>query len=319
MKPAVLLATRISSSYRAALEAHYDVLGPVPEPFDTSVRSLAPEDAARVRAIATFGSVKISGAGMDLLPALGLISCLGSGYEGTALPDARARNITVTHSPNANAAAVADVAIGLLIDAVRNFRAGRARLEAGGWLGNAAQPNKAVRGLTGRKVGIYGLGAIGLKIAQRASAFETEIAYHNRKPRDDVPYAYHASLLELAGWADVLMVALRAGPENRHAVNREVLAALGPRGIVVNISRGSVIDEAALIEAIESGAIAGAGLDVYEHEPEVPAPLLSLPHVAALPHIGGATLEAQEVMQAMALANIAAFFAGRAVPNAVPE
>jgi lactate dehydrogenase-like 2-hydroxyacid dehydrogenase len=319
MKPAVLLATRISSSYRAALEARYDVLGPVLEPFEASVRSLAPEDAARVRAIATFGSVKITDAGMAALPSLGLISCLGSGYEGIALPAARARGITVTHSPNANAAAVADVAIGLMIDAVRNFRAGRARLEAGGWLGNAAQPNQAVRGLTGRKVGIYGLGAIGLKIAQRASAFEMEVAYHNRRPRGDVPYAYHASLLDLAQWADVLMVAVRAGPENRHAVGGAVLAALGKDGYVVNISRGLVIDEAALLEALQGGTIAGAGLDVYEHEPKVPAPLLTLPHVAALPHIGGAATEAQVLMQAMALENIAAFFEGRAIPNAVPE
>lgn len=317
MKPAVLLATRIASSYREKLQASYELIEPPGEPFDTAAHTLPPEDRARLRAIVTLGSLRIGAEGMAAFPALGLISCLGSGYEGVDLAAAKARGITVTNSPNANAASVADIAIGLLIDATRNLYAGRERMREGSWLGNTLQPNKAVRGLTGRRVGIYGLGAIGLKIAQRVQAFETEVAYHNRRPRNDVPYGYHDSLLSLARWADVLMVAVRAGPENRHAVNADVLTALGKDGFVVNISRGLVIDEAALIGALEAGTIAGAGLDVFEHEPKVPRELLALPHVAVLPHVGGATLEAQEVMQTMALDNLAAFFAGRTIPNPV--
>jgi len=319
MKPTVLLAARISTPFRAALAQHYEVIGPVAEPFDQEVRGLPGADAARVQAIVTFGSVRISDAGLAALPALRLVCCIGSGYEGIALAAARARGVSVTHSPNANAASVADIAIGLLIACVRNLPAGRERLRGGQWKGNAADPNKAVLGLTGRKVGIYGLGAIGLKIAQRASTFEMEVAYHNRKPRPDLPYAYHASLLELAKWASVLMIAVRAGPENRHAVNREILAALGPDGHVVNISRGSVIDEAALIEALQTGVICGAGLDVFEHEPKVPEILLQLPYVAVTPHLGGATLDSQLAMQNMVLTNLAAHFSGGAVPNPVPE
>jgi lactate dehydrogenase-like 2-hydroxyacid dehydrogenase len=319
MKPTVLLATRISPSYREKLLAFYELIEPPGEPFDTAAQALKPEEKARVRAIVTLGSLRIGAEGMAAFPSLGLISCLGSGYESVDLPAAKARGITVTHSPSANAASVADIAVGLWIDAVRNLYAGRERLRQGSWLGNAVQPNTGVRGLTGRRVGIYGLGAIGLKIAQRCAAFETEVAYHNRKPRSDVPYAYHDSLLSLAKWADTLMIAVRAAPENRHAVNADVLAALGKDGFVINISRGLVIDEAALLQALNAGTIAGAGLDVFEHEPKVPGELLTLPHVAVLPHVGGATLEAQEAMQTMALENLAAFFAGRPIPNPVPE
>ena len=319
MKPTVLLAARMSKNLTAALTERYEVLGPLPQPFEQTVHTLPPEEAARVRAVISLGSVPMSGASLAALPALRLVSCLGSGYEGVDLLAARERGIQVTHSPNANAASVADVAMGLLIDSVRNLAAGRERLRAGGWKGNAAEPNALVRGLTGRKLGVFGLGAIGLKIAQRAAAFEMEVAYHNRKPRTDVPYGYYASLLSLAQWADTLMVAVRAGPENRHAVNAQVLAALGADGIVVNISRGPVIDEAALVQALQSRIITGAGLDVFEHEPLVSPALLTLPHVALAPHVGGATTEAQAAMQAMTLANIDAFFASGAAINLVPE
>jgi lactate dehydrogenase-like 2-hydroxyacid dehydrogenase len=319
MKPAILLAARMSQRLCEALAERFELLGPLALPFEESVRTLSAEQAARVRAIISIGSVPLPGHALTQLPALELISCLGSGYEGVDLPAARARGLRITYSPNANAAAVADTAMGLLLESVRNLPAERDRLRTGTWQGNAAQPNKLVRGLTGRKVGIYGLGAIGLKIAQRAAAFETEIGYHNRKPRIDVPYPYYASLLELARWADVLMVAVRAGPENRHAVNAQVLAALGAQGHVVNISRGSVIDEAALVAALQDGTIAGAGLDVFEHEPRVPAILFDLPHVAVTPHLGGATLEAQDAMRAMLLTNVFAHFDGLVPPNLVPE
>jgi len=317
MKPPLLLASRLPATLQELLAERYELLGPVLGNFDEAVRTLPPADAARITALVTVGSVRITPAGTAALPQLKLISCMGSGYEGIDVAGAAANGITVTHSPNSNAASVADLAMGLLIDSVRNLPAGRDRLRSGTWGGLTAEPNVPLRGLTGRKLGVYGMGAIGLKIAQRARAFEMQVGYHNRKPRNDVPYAYHPSLLELARWADVLVVALRAAPENRHAVNQEVLAALGKEGFVVNISRGSVIDEAALIQALQSGLIAGAGLDVYEHEPKVPKVLLDLPHVALSPHVGGATLEAQRAIEEMVLANLETFFAGRTPPNPV--
>ena len=194
-----------------------------------------------------------------------------------------------------------------------------ARLLRGEWPGNAARHTPPVHGLTGRRVGIYGLGAIGERIARRALACEMAVAYHNRRPRPDLPYAYHATLLELAAWADVLVVAVRADAGNRHTVNAAVLAALGPRGHVVNIARGAVIDEAALVRALSDGTIEGAGLDVFEHEPLVPAALMALPNVALTPHIGGASEDAQAAMQSMVLANVDAFLAGQPVPTPVPE
>jgi lactate dehydrogenase-like 2-hydroxyacid dehydrogenase len=318
-KPAVLLGARVPSEFRERLAARYAVLGPLPPPFPDSVAALPAADAQRVRVLITMGSVSTTRAALSHLPALGLVSCVGSGYEGVDLAAARERAIAVTHSPGLNASAVADLALGLLIASVRRMFEANAFLRRGDWTGNFAKRMPLVRGLTGRKVGVYGLGAIGEKIAQRAAAFEMEVAYHNRKPRPDVHYPYFATLRDLAHWADVLVIAVRAGPANRHAVDAGVLAALGPEGHVVNIARGSVIDEAALIRALRERVIAGAGLDVFEHEPSVPDELVALGNVALTPHIAGGTLEAQAAMRDLVLANVEAFFAGDPVLTPVPE
>jgi hydroxypyruvate reductase len=317
--PTVLLGARVPDVFLQRLAARYDVLGPLPPPFPDSVARLPGPDAERVRALITMGTVSTSRDAIAHLPALGLVSCIGSGYEGVDLHAARERGIAVTHSPAANASAVADLALGLLIASVRQMFEANAFLRRGDWKGNAAKRMALVGGLTGRRVGIFGLGAIGEKIALRAEAFEMDVAYHNRKPRSDVSYAYHATLLSLAQWADVLVVSVRADAANRHAVDAAVLAALGPAGHVVNIARGAVIDEAALIIALRSGQIAGAGLDVFEHEPDVPDELLALPNVALTPHIAGGTLDAQAAMQDMVWANLDAYFAGRPPLTPVPE
>jgi glyoxylate reductase len=317
-EPAVLLGTRVPEAFAARLAARYTVLGPVRAPFPEHVGALADADAQRVRVLVTMGTAATTRAALAQLPSLGLVCCMGSGFEGVDLAATRERGIAVTHSPAANASAVADVAVGLLLASVRRMFDANAFLRRGDWTGNYAHRAPTVRGLTGRKVGIYGLGAIGEKIARRVAAFETEIAYHNRRSRTDVGYRYCATLLELAEWADVLMIAVRADAANRHTVNAEVLAALGANGHVVNISRGSVIDEAALIAALRDGVINGAGLDVFEHEPAVPAELLAMDNVALTPHIGGGTLEAQAAMQDMVYANIEAFVAGRPVLTPVP-
>ena len=164
--------------------------------------------------------------------------------------------------------------------------------------------------MTGRKIGVYGMGEIGRKIAARCAAFESDVAYHSRS-RHDVPYAYHDSLSSLAEWADILMIAVRAGADTRHIINADILKKLGPQGTVVNISRGSVIDQAALVAALEGNVIAGAGLDVYEREPHAPDALTKLANVVLTPHISGHTIEAHAAMQDCVLANLDAFFAGK--------
>jgi lactate dehydrogenase-like 2-hydroxyacid dehydrogenase len=242
---------------------------------------------------------------------------MGSGYEGVDVAAARTRGVAVAHSPGANAAAVAEVAMGLLVATVRGFGVESARLASGGWHGNVLARRPPRPGLRGSKLGIYGLGAIGLEIARRAEAFDMAIGYHNRRPRDDVAFRHFATLAELATWCDALVISVRASPATRHAVDASILAALGADGHVVNIARGSVIDEAALVDALARDAIAGAGLDVFEHEPDVPAALVADPRVVALPHIGGASREAQATMQAMTLANLDAFFRGAALPSPV--
>lgn len=318
MPDTILLVTKVPRAFFNSLADRYEVLGPLETPFATHAPKVPPSDAARVRAILTIGSVNFPPALLDLFPKLELISCLGTGFEGVPLAAARQRGIAVTHSPNANASAVADLAVGLMISAVRDFTVARNWLQAGNFKGNAGVRLPSVKGLTGRRVGIYGLGAIGMKIAQRAAAFETEVAYHNRKPRQDVDYPWHPTLESLAEWADILMVAVRADAANKQAVNRSIMEKLGSDGIVVNISRGSVIDEVALAESIRDGTIRGAGLDVYEHEPAVTPALYELPHVALTPHIAGNTHDAQDAMHRLVLSNLAAHFSGQPLVTPVP-
>ena len=316
-RPALLLATRMSGVLVDQLAAHFEVLGPLQVPFTAAVATLPRADAERVQALVTMGTSDTTREAIALLPALRVICCFGSGYEGVDLAAARERGIAVTHSPGANAASVADLALGLLVASVRDLFGSGAYLHSGEWE-NKGRRRRGGRGLTGRRIGIYGLGAIGEQIARRAAAFDMEVGYYNRKPRADMPYRYFASLLELATWADVLMVSVRADASTRHAVDATILRALGPEGHVVNIARGSAIDEAALIAALRDGVIAGAGLDVFEHEPAVPAALRALPNVALTPHIGGDTEEAVAAMSAMVIANLDAFFSGRPVLNPVP-
>jgi glyoxylate reductase len=314
-RAALLLALAVPDAFRARLAAHYDVLGPFDPPFRDAVAALRRVDAGRIAVVVAYGTTKTTRAVFDALPALKLVCCVGSGYEGVDFDAARDRGILVTNSVGANASAVADLAVGLMIASVRRIAAGDAFVRRGDWVGGV--PRGEVRGLTGRKVGIYGLGAIGAKIAQRCEALEMEVAYHGRARHAGVRYAWHPTLTDLARWADVLMVAVRAGPDNRRAVDAGVLAALGPEGYVVNIARGSVIDEAALCRALADGTIAGAGLDVFEHEPRVPDALLGLDNAVLTPHLGGDAADAQDAMRAAVLANVEAFAQRGVVLSAV--
>ncbi len=313
----VLIGAKLPERLITLLNERYEVFGPLGRPFTQQVNTLPRDIAERVRALVTMGTVDTTREALAALPAVGIVCCLGSGYEGVDFDAARERGIAVTHSPRANSSTVADLALGLLIASVRNMFAANAYLRSGDWE-NKGRMRMTPRGLTGRRMGVYGLGAIGEKIALRASACEMEVGYHNRNRRDDVPYPYFGSLRDLTQWADVLMIAVRAGPGNRHAVDAGILAALGADGHVINISRGSVIDEAALIHALEQRTIAGAGLDVYEKEPVVPEVLRKMTNVALTPHIGGDAYEAYYAMSDMVITNLEAFFSGRPVLNPVP-
>jgi hydroxypyruvate reductase len=314
--PSILFAAPFPSSLRDNIAPLRAIAGTPGAPLGAD---LSAGDAAAIRALVTFGNLQTDAALMQRLPNLGLICCFGSGYEGVDIAEAVRRGITVTHSPAVNAATVADLAMGLLLAANRHIVTADKFVRAGLWQGLASGRMPIVRGLTGRKVGLYGLGAIGAKIAARAAAFETEVAYHNRSRKPDVPYAFHETLHALAAWADILMIAVRADASNRHAVNADVMRALGPAGILVNISRGSVVDEQAMIALLQSGDLGSAGLDVFEHEPNVPQALIAMPHVVLAPHIGGGTTEAVEAMEELVVANLKEFFAGKPVLTPIPE
>jgi hydroxypyruvate reductase len=277
----------------------------------------AADELADVRAMITAGGTPLGAEAMDMLPKLGAIVCYGTGYDGVDLAAAASRGIAVANSPGANAASVADIAVMLMLAAVRRLPVADQYVRSGDWA--AAKPSPMMRpqaGMRGRKVGVYGMGEIGRKIGARVAAFETEIGYFSRS-RHDVPYQYFPTLEALADWCSVLMIAVRAGSDTNHKVNADILRRLGSDGFVVNISRGSVIDEAALVAALSDHTIAGAGLDVFAREPHAPDALTALPNVVLSPHIGGHTLESHVAMQDCVIANLGAFFAGKPLPYEV--
>ncbi|HMH62592.1 MAG TPA: 2-hydroxyacid dehydrogenase [Bradyrhizobium sp.] len=270
-----------------------------------------------IRAMITAGGTPLGAAAMDTLPSLRAIVCYGTGYDGVDLAAAAQRGIAVGHSPAANASAVADLAVTLMLAVTRRLLPADEYVRSGNW--SAAKPSPLMSpqpGNPGRRVGVYGMGEIGRKIASRVAAFETEVAYFSRS-RHDVPYQYLPSLEALAEWCSVLMVAVRAGVDTHHAVNAGILQKLGKDGYVVNISRGSAIDQQALVAALTDKTIAGAGLDVFEKEPHAPGALTAFPNVVLTPHIGGHTLDSHLAMQDCVIANLEAYFAGKPLAYAV--
>src|ERR1700726_3726038 len=275
------------------------------------------EQLSGIRAMITAGGTPLGAAMMDMMPKLGAIVCYGTGYDGVDLAAAAQRKIAVGHSPAANASAVADLAVTLMLAVTRRLLPADNYVRSGNW--SAAKPSPLMRpqpGNPGRRVGVYGMGEIGRKIASRLAAFETEVAYFSRS-KHDVPYQYLPSLEALAEWCSVLMIAVRAGVDTHHAVDAGILQKLGRDGCVVNISRGSVIDQAALVAALAGEQIAGAGLDVYEKEPHAPDTLTAFPNVVLTPHVGGHTIDSHMGMQSCVIANLEAFFAGQPLSHAV--
>jgi lactate dehydrogenase-like 2-hydroxyacid dehydrogenase len=271
-----------------------------------------------VRAVLTNGRGGLSGDEMALLPHLEIVCAGSAGYEAVDLDAARRRGIVVAHCPNANAPAVADSAMMLLMATTRHLLQADRFVRAGGWQEHWRVDTPT---LTGKRLGILGLGNIGSRIAQRAArGFDMAIGYHNRAAVAGSPYRYFASLIELATWADFLICAAPGGAGTRHLVNADVLAALGPQGYLVNVGRGTVVDTQALIAALRSQRIAGAGLDVLEGEPSVPPilpELLQCDNVVVTPHVAGRAPESRTAATAMILDNLNAYFAGKPLRSPV--
>ena len=272
---------------------------------------------AEVRGLAVSGGqVRIDGAFIERFPKLEIVSNFTAGYDHVDVAELARRGVIVTHTPNALTGEVADLALGLLIATVRQLPQADRYLRTGKWL-ERAHPLTAT--LRGRKVGILGLGRIGKAIARRLDACDLEIEYHGRKQQLDVRYQYQPTLLGLAQSCDALIVAASGGAETRHMVNRQVLNALGPNGILINVSRGAVVDETALVEALRDERILSAGLDVFEDEPRVPAELIAMPHVVLLPHVGSASAYTRNAMGQLMLDNLVSWFDGKGALTPVPE
>ncbi|RZL83373.1 MAG: 2-hydroxyacid dehydrogenase, partial [Variovorax sp.] len=246
---------------------------------------------------------------MDAMPALELICCMGAGYEMVDVEAARARGIALANGQGTNDDCVADHAFGLVIASVRGFRTLDHLCREGVWRLAIPQPPN----VSGKRLGILGMGTIGQKIAKRAGGFDMEIGYHNRSAKADSPHRYFDNLKALAEWCDVLVCAAPGGPSTKHIVDAAVLDALGPQGFLVNIGRGSVVDTDALAEALRSGRIAGAGLDVYESEPKRPEQLVGIDNLILTPHLAGWSPEATEASFVRFLANAEGHFSGRGV------
>jgi hydroxypyruvate reductase len=271
------------------------------------------ENADSVRAVVTGGHLGISNDLLELLPNLGIVAIAGVGYERVDLEATRARGIRVTNTPDVLTEDVADFAVGLLIATMRRIAAADRYLRDGHW---AKKEMELAAKVWGRHYGIVGLGRIGLAIAKRLEGFGGSIGYTSRDTKP-CQYKFYKTALDLARESDVLILTIAGGPATRNAIGREILDALGPTGFLINVARGSVVDEGELIAALRDGRIRGAGLDVYADEPSVPHELTDMPNVTLTPHIGSATIDARTMMAQVMLSNLYAFFAGQPLPSAI--
>ncbi len=287
-----------------SLQEQYDVARLGSGALRDEILALHRQEITRAQVLVTPGGRETPGSALEALPHLRLIACTGSGYDGLDLNYIRRSNIAVTHCPLVNAASVAEIAVALLIASMRGMCEANRILRKSGFV----KPWVASRGLSHCRAGIYGLGAIGTRVATRLVAMEMHIGYCARRPRRDLPYPYFESLMSLAKWSDALIVCVPATGETTRSVDGSILSALGSQGHLVNVSRASIIDTAALCTHLEQGTLAGAGLDVAE--PEYLTRLLALRSVTLTPHIGGSTVQAEAATRDLVLCNVAAYFAG---------
>ena len=313
MQPALLVLNFNTEAHLRQMAQAFPSFDLLYAPDAAQCEAAIAEHGTRIQAVLTIGSIGLSAAQMQRMPALRLVCALGAGYENIDVAHAQAHGIAVGNGAGTNDDCVADHAMGLLIASVRGLvRLDRATRDGVWRTAMPLPPN-----VSHKRLGILGMGAIGAKIAQRALGFEMEIGYHNRSPRSGLPHRYFGDLLSLALWADVLVVATPGGPGTRHLVNAQVLDALGPQGHLVNIARGSVVDTAALAAAVREGRLAGAGLDVYESEPAPPAELLDLDAVVLTPHVGGWSPEAVQASVDRFIANMRCHLEGRPLVSPV--
>jgi hydroxypyruvate reductase len=312
MKHRVIKVARLPEFVTQKLGEQFAVEDVGPDPDPARLKSVAPG----MRALVANGESVVTEALIAQLPDLELIAVFGVGYDGVDVKAARSRGVQVTHTPNVLTDEVADLALGLLIATARQLPRADRYVREGRWVTKAYPLTRKV---SGGRLGILGLGRIGIAVAHRAEAFGMEIAYHNRRRRSDVPYRYEETLLQLARSVDFLVVCAQGGEHTRHIVNAEVIEALGPDGILINVGRGSIVDEAAVAVALRDGKLLGAGLDVFEKEPTVLQALLDRDNAVLTPHVGSATLTTRTAMGDLVIANLEAHFAGTPLVSPVPD
>jgi lactate dehydrogenase-like 2-hydroxyacid dehydrogenase len=305
-KPSLLILIPLHDESLAQVRASFDVVY-APTPAERS--AAVPAHGAALRAVLTNGTNGLSADELDQLPNLEFVSALGAGYENIAVERARERGIVLCNGAGTNDDCVADHAFALLLAVVRDIPQRDRATREGVW--RDALPMRP--SVSGKRLGVVGLGNIGSKVARRAAGFDIETGYHNRKPRAGETLRYFDSVTSLAQWSDYLVVATPGGAATHHLIDHAVLEALGPRGFLVNVSRGSVVDTAALAQALQAGTIAGAGLDVYEGEPKPPAALVTLDNVVLTPHVAGTSPEAIGASVRNFIENATRHFAGEPV------
>ncbi|WP_050469358.1 2-hydroxyacid dehydrogenase [Herbaspirillum chlorophenolicum] len=310
-RPDVLIVARLPQHLMQLLHDNFNCHNLLDGLSEEKLSQIAPA----IRAIAANGEAKVPREFMARFPALEIVSVFGVGYDGVDVPAARERGIHVTHTPDVLTDDVADMAIALMLAAARNVVRADRFARSGEWKNG---PFPFTTKVSGARLGIVGLGRIGEAIARRAAGFDMDISYHNRS-RKDVPYTYYGDIKSLAAAVDFLVMITPGGAGTRALVNAEVLEALGPKGFLINVARGSVVDEAALTQALKEGKIAGAGLDVFENEPNIPAELAALENVVLTPHMASGTLVTRTAMADLAFNNLQTHFAGKPVLTPVPN
>ncbi|MEZ5932585.1 MAG: 2-hydroxyacid dehydrogenase [Alphaproteobacteria bacterium] len=311
-KPDILELLDVHPGTTAKLDADY-TLHRLWEAADQD--ALIAEVGPRIRGVVTNGIAGIKGEVIKRLPKLEIIAVLGVGVDSVDLQTAKGQGVRVTNTPDVLTVGVAELALAILLDVARKITWNDRYLRAGRWPKEGDPPLSS--SLAGRTLGVLGMGRIGQAIAERAKAFGMDIIYGGPSRKPDLAYDYHADPVELARAADVLMIACKGGAETAGLVSAEVIDAVGPKGWLINISRGSVVDEPALIDALQAGRLGAAGLDVFANEPNVPAALIAMDNVVLQPHQGSACVETRDAMGDVVLANLEAHFAGKPLPTAV--
>ncbi|WP_427887999.1 2-hydroxyacid dehydrogenase [Kribbella sp. GL6] len=311
--PVVLMPGPMNDAVAAGLDGHCELIRLWEEPDPDGVLAARRDE---IVAVAT-GGARIDGPWLDRLPAVRLVASFGVGYDRIDATAAAERGVIVTNTPGVLDDEVADTALGLLLMTVRELGQAERYLRDGKWAGGTPYPLTRAT-MHGRRMGILGLGRIGQAIADRVQPFGISVAYHNRNPKP-VDYKYYPSLVDMAADVDTLMIVIPGGPTTRHLVDAEVLKALGPDGILINVARGTVVDEQALVDALRTNTIQAAGLDVFEHEPKVHPDLLTLPNAVLLPHVGSATQPTRTAMADLVVENLTHYLTTGTPLTPVPE